>query len=377
MPRSILLASCAFVCAGAVPLAAQDAPPRVAVDIAPIHGLVAQVMAGVGDPDLVIPPGATPHGYSMRPSEARMLEAADLIIWAGPTLTPWLQAPIESLAGGAHQLRLLEVEGNVALSFRDGVAFEAHDHDHEGHDHEEHDHEEHDHEDHDHEAHDHEAHDHEGHDHEGHDHEGHDHEEHDHEEHDHEAHDHEDDHASDHDDHGHDHSGIDPHAWLDPVNAQLWLSVIAGELARIDPDNAALYSENAATAQAALDVQAADVADRMAALSGRFVVFHDAYHYFEARFGIEAAGAISLSDAAPPSPQRMAEIRDLVVDQDITCVFVEPQFNRGIVDAVFDGSDIRITQIDPLGAALTPGATLYGELLEGMADAFEACLGDG
>ncbi len=352
MPRSILLASCAFVCAGAVPLAAQDAPPRVAVDIAPIHGLVAQVMAGVGDPDLVIPPGATPHGYSMRPSEARMLEAADLIIWAGPTLTPWLQAPIESLAGGAHQLRLLEVEGNVALSFRDGVAFEAHDHDHEGHDHEEHDHEEHDHEDHDHEAHD-------------------------HEEHDHEAHDHEDDHASDHDDHGHDHSGIDPHAWLDPVNAQLWLSVIAGELARIDPDNAALYSENAATARAALDVQAADVADRMAALSGRFVVFHDAYHYFEARFGIEAAGAISLSDAAPPSPQRMAEIRDLVVDQDITCVFVEPQFNRGIVDAVFDGSDIRITQIDPLGAALTPGATLYGELLEGMADAFEACLGDG
>src|SRR6056297_2618882 len=298
MPRSILLASCAFVCAGAVPLAAQDAPPRVAVDIAPIHGLVAQVMAGVGDPDLVIPPGATPHGYSMRPSEARMLEAADLIIWAGPTLTPWLQAPIESLAGGAHQLRLLEVEGNVALSFRDGVAFEAHDHDHEGHDHEEHDHEEHDHEDHDHEAHDHEEHDHEAHD---------------HEEHDHEAHDHEDDHA----------------------------------------------------------------ADRMAALSGRFVVFHDAYHYFEARFGIEAAGAISLSDAAPPSPQRMAEIRDLVVDQDITCVFVEPQFNRGIVDAVFDGSDIRITQIDPLGAALTPGAMLYGELLEGMADAFEACLGDG
>src|SRR6056297_668106 len=195
MPRSILLASCAFVCAGAVPLAAQDAPPRVAVDIAPIHGLVAQVMAGVGDPDLVIPPGATPHGYSMRPSEARMLEAADLIIWAGPTLTPWLQAPIESLAGGAHQLRLLEVEGNVALSFRDGVTFEAHDHDHEGHDHEEHDHEEHDHEDHDHEAHDHEGHDHEGHDHEEHDHEEHDHEAHDHEAHDHEAHDHEDDHA--------------------------------------------------------------------------------------------------------------------------------------------------------------------------------------
>ena len=112
----------------------------------------------------------------------------------------------------------------------------------------------------------------------------------------------------------------------------------------------------------------------MGQLDGQFIVFHDAYHYFEARFGVEAAGAISLSDAAPPGPARVAEIRDLVADQAITCVFAEPQFNRGLVDAVFDGTGVNIGVIDPLGATLTPGTDLYAALMQGMAASFESCL---
>jgi len=379
--------------------------PRVAVDIAPVHALVSQVMDGVGEADLITPPGASPHGYSMRPSEAEALQAANLVVWVGSELSPWLADSVETLAGDAHHLELLDVDGLTSLEFRTGATFEAHDHgdhdhgdhgdddhDHEGHDHDDHAHDDDDHDhahddhahddqahedqaeaghDHDHD-HDHgedHAHDHDGHDHGDH---AHDHDAHDHDDHDHEEHAH-DDHG--HDDHGHDHTGLDPHAWLDPANARLWLGVIAEELAELDPDNAETYRANAEAAQAALTEQEAAIGDRIGALDGRFIVFHDAYQYFENRFGLEAAGAIRIGDAADPSPARVAEIRDLVAEQDISCVFTEPQFNRGMVDAVYEGTNVVVAEIDPLGADLEPGAGLYAELLDGMAASFEECLG--
>ncbi len=325
--------------------------PRVAVDIAPVHALVAQVMGDLGTPDLVLPPGVSPHGYALRPSEARALQEAGLVVWVGPELTPWLADPLDSLAGDAARLELLEVEGIRRLDFREGASFEAHEHDDDHAHEEEHEEAEADH-DHDHDDdHEHEA---EG----DHAHE---------EDHDHEA-------EAEHD---HDHRGTDPHAWLDPVNAALWLDAIAAELSRIDPENAGTYAANAAEALAGLATLQDDIGARMAPLSGGFVVFHDAYHYFEARFGVESAGAISLSDATAPGPARVAEIRDLVAAEGITCVFVEPQFNRGLVDAVFEGTGVRIGVIDPLGATLEPGAGLYTGLIEGVAASFEDCLGEG
>jgi zinc transport system substrate-binding protein len=347
--------------------------PRVAVDIAPVHALVAQVMAGVGTPDLVLPPGVSPHGYAMRPSDAGALQEADLVIWVGPELTPWMEGPLDTLAGDAARLGLLALDGVRRLDFREGASFEAHEHgDEDDHGHEE----EHDH-DHDAEAEATGAHDHD------HDHEAeaemaeaHDH---DHEQgHEVEAAEGEGDHGHDmaEDDHDHAHDGTDPHAWLDPMNAAIWLDAIAAELSRLDPVNAETYAANAAEARATLATQQAGIATRMDALSGGFIVFHDAYHYFEARFGIEAAGAISLSDASEPGPARVAEIRDLVAAEGISCVFVEPQFNRGMVDAVFEGTGVRISEIDPLGATLDPGPALYGALIEGMAQSFESCLAD-
>ena len=368
--------------------------PRVAVDIAPVHALVAKVMAGVGAPDLVVPPGASPHGYALRPSEAAVLQGADLVIWVGPGLTPWLADPLDTLAPDAARLGLLEADGVRLLDFRQGVRFAAHDHGshdadgekdahddhgHEEHSHDDHGHDEHAHDDHGHDDHGHDEHAHEEHGHDDHGHEEHAHDDHEHEEHGHDDHGHEE-HANDdhgHGDHGHDdhdHSGTDPHAWLDPVNAGVWLGVIADELSRLDPENAARYAANASQAQAGLTALEAEIAARMGQLDGQFIVFHDAYHYFEARFGVEAAGAISLSDAAPPGPARVAEIRDLVADQAITCVFAEPQFNRGLVDAVFDGTGVNIGVIDPLGATLTPGTDLYAALMQGMAASFESCL---
>ena len=362
--------------------------PRVATDIAPVHSLVSMVMQGAGSPDLIIPPGASPHSYAMRPSEARAVAKADLVVWVGPSLAPWLEEPMSSLAQGAERLTLQDVEGIRLLTNRSGVAFEAHDHgDHEGHvDHEGHDHSAHeghgDHEDHkDHDGHDdhagHDDHgDHEGHDHA--DHEGHDdhkgHDDHaDHDGHDHEAH----EEADAHEGHNHAPGALDPHIWLDPQNAIVWLDAIAVRLSAQDPENAELYADNAARAQAQLvDLQAGIQAELTPLRGQKFVVFHDAYHYFEARFDVEASAAISLSDGAAPSAARLAEVRDVVKDTQAACVFTEPQFNAGLVEALQDGTALKSASLDPIGAALEPGVDMYPALLRDLAAAFTSCLAE-
>ncbi|MFG6569409.1 zinc ABC transporter substrate-binding protein [Sulfitobacter sp. 1A13679] len=357
----------AVLAAAASPLWADV--PAVATDIAPVHGLVSQVMEGVGTPDLIVPPRSSPHGYAMRPSEARALSGADLVVWVGPSLTPWLADPLQSLASRASHLALMEQPGTRVFAFREGATFEPHDHGDEGHgDHEGHDHAEegHKHDDHDHDEHGHDAHD------EEHDHEGHDHG--DHDDHGHDDHDH-DDHG--HDDHGHAHGGNDPHVWLDPRNAQLWLGQIAEALAELDPENAAQYRENAEAAQAELAVLEEDIAETLAPVKDRpFIVFHDAYHYFEARFDIEARGAISENDARAPGAARVAELRDLVAESGAKCVFAEPQFNPGLIAAVTEGQETGTGTLDPIGADLELGVSFYPELLRGMAQRMSDCLSD-
>jgi zinc transport system substrate-binding protein len=323
--------------------------PQVATDIAPVHSLVAQVMGDLGAPALIVRPGASPHGYAMRPSEAQALEQADLVVWIGEGLTPWLEGPVETLGEGAAVLELMSVEGTILHDYREGATFAAHDHgEHEGHDHEAakgHDH------DHDH-AHDKaEAHDHD----------------HDHD------HDTAESHAGDHA--GHDHSGADAHAWLDPANGRVWLGAIAAELSRLDPENAATYAANAAEGQAELTALEAELTKLLAPMAEtEFVVFHDAYQYFERRFGLAAAGAISFSDASAPSAGRIAELREAVADLGAACVFAEPQFSSGLVETVF-GDSARVGLLDPLGQDMAPGAGLYPQVLRSMAGAFTTCLG--
>ncbi len=299
---------------------AQADVPRVAVDIAPVHALVAQVMQGVGTPDLIVPPGASPHEHSLRPSEARALQEAALVVWVGPDLTPWMQDAIATLAGDATVATLMEADGVDLLEVREGALFEAHAHAADG-----------DHADH------------------GHDH-GH------------------DDHA---------HGAHDPHAWLSPANAGVWLDAIAADLSEATPDNAARYAANAAGARAALSALTDEVSGLLAPVrGGRFIVFHDAYQYFEAAFDMPAAGAISLSDAAAPSPARIAEIRDRVAREGVACVLSEPQFNPGLVATVTGGTGVRTAVLDPLGSDLVPGPALYADLMRGLATALAGCLSE-
>lgn len=346
--------------------------PSVAVDIAPVHSLVARVMQGVGEPDLIVPSGESPHSFNLRPSAAKALQDADVVFWVGEDLTPQLEDSIETLAEGASVTALLDVDGIELLEFRERVLFEAHDHDHGDHDdHAGHD----DHDDHGHkEA---KADDHD-HDHDDHD----DHAEHD----DHDDHDHKeakaDDHDHDHDDHddhaghdGHDHGEHDPHAWLSPQNASVWLNTIAAQLSAADPDNAGTYFANAAEAREEMEALSAEVNASLEPLrGGSFIVFHDAYQYFEAYFDFAASGAISLSDASDPSPARIAEIQERIREEGVDCVLAEPQFNEGIVATVLDGTDASTAVIDPLGASLEPGPDLYPQLIRNMAKSLADCL---
>ena len=324
---------------------AQAEVPRVVADIAPVHSLVAQVMQGVGSPDLIVRPGASPHEYALRPSEAGALDQADIVFWIGEELTPWLDRSIERLAHDATVVSLLDADGTVRLQFREGPVFDHDDHDDHADDGDHDDHAD------------------EG----GHD----DHaDDGDHDDH---ADDNDADHDSD-DEHAHDHDGVDPHAWLDPVNGKHWLDVISAELARLDPENADRYLENAAKGKADIDESEKAISAELAgAKSTRFVVLHDAYHYFEGRFEIHAVGAISLSDASDPSPARVQSIQENVRDLDVTCVFSEPQFNVEIVATVIENSQANSAVLDPLGVGIETGSDFYVNLLRNISAQIAEC----
>jgi zinc transport system substrate-binding protein len=260
-------------------------------------------------------------------------------------LTPWLADTIETLAQEASVTALSKLDGTVKLEFRESAVFEVHDHDdHSGHD----DHADHDADD-------------------------------DHDEHaDHADH---ADHAE-HDDHNgtaghdeHDHGAYDPHTWLSPKNAMTWLNAIAGQLSSVDPDNAGVYFANAAAGRAEIEVLMGDVTAILDPLrNGRFIVFHDAYQYFEQDFNFPASGALSISDASDPSPARIAEIRDRIAEQGIDCVLAEPQFNPGLIATVLDGTDAQTGILDPIGSDLEPGSALYPDMIRNLAKALASCM---
>ncbi|WP_227285168.1 zinc ABC transporter substrate-binding protein [Boseongicola sp. H5] len=334
---------CAVVLSVSVGAAWADTP-RIVTDIPPVHSLTARVMEGVGTPDLLVDGATSPHDFALRPSQAAALAEADLVIWVGEALTPALAGSMSALAERAELVELMAVEGAVTHAYRESVGGDHdHDHDHAA-DHGDdtaHDHDSHAHDDHDHDAHETAAHE-----------------------------------TAAHDDHhhDHDHSGMDPHGWLDPANAILWTGVIADRLADMDPANAAVYQANARAAEAELTQLQAEIAERFGAgVQPQFVVFHDAYQYFETAFGLAPIGAISLSEAEAPSAARVAEIRDRIGGLGAICVFAEPQFDPRIVAAVTEDTPARTAVIDPLGAQLEPGPELYPALMRAMTESFASC----
>ena len=294
------------VCWGLVATPVHAKVPQVATDIPPVHSLVSQVMGELGTPKLIIPPGTSPHGYAMRPSEARALQAADVVFWMGQDLTAWFGRAIKTLAANATTVALSESKDLIRLPYRTTKNFDTHTHDEGEHD------------------------------------------------------------AT---------AKIDPHLWLDPDNALIFLDVIATTLARLDAIHADTYLTNAAQAKAALEVLKLELNTIVQPIRGRpFIVFHDAYHYFEHRFDVEAAGSLSIGDASSPGPARIAAIRGKVQTLGATCVFSEPQFEPKIIATVIEKTAARSGTLDPVGATLKPGPDQYSQLLRHLAHGLLTCL---
>lgn len=370
LPAALALAAALAATAGAAPAA----PPAVVADTPVVHALAAQVMAGVGEPVLLIDRGADPHSFQLRPSQARALAAADVVFWVGPELAPWMARALEGTGAAGAAVALLRAEGVRLRSYADPAAAEAHahgaaqDHGH-GHAHDGHAQDGQAAGDHAHDGHAQDGHDHGGHDHGAHAGAGHAAQGHDHGGHGHEGHDHGGPGAP------HVHTGTDPHAWLDPHNVEVWIGAIAAELARRDPENAAAYAANAARALAEVQAVDAEVARLIApAAATPLVMFHDAYGYLAARYGLNYAGSLALGDASAPGAARLSALRARLAALEGACIFPEAQHDARLVRAVAEGTGARIgAALDPSGTTLPPGPGLWAALMRGLATAIADC----
>ncbi len=338
--KSALLASTLF--AG---MSAAHAEVNVVASIKPVHSLVAAVMEGVGTPDLIVEGAGSPHTYALKPSQAQALEKADVVFWVGHELEAFLEKPLETVAANAKSVELIDADGLVKLAFREGGAFEKHSHgDHDDDDHAEgeHDHDEHA--------------------------EG-------EADHNHEEHANGDDDHDEHADHDHEHGAFDAHVWLDPVNAKAMVRTIAETLSQADPDNAAAYAANAKAENDKLDALIGEVTAQLEPVNDKgFIVFHDAYHYFENRFGVTAAGSIIISPEVTPGAERVSEIHAKVKELGAACVFAEPQFEPKLIATVTEGTPARSGVLDPLGSTLDNGPDLYFSVIRNMATSLKTCL---
>ena len=306
---------------------------KVVTSIKPIHSLASYLMDGIGKPDLIVDGYASPHGFSMKPSHAKMLQNADLIFWVGEDLESFLEKPLSSIAKKAEKIELIEIKGLNVLKFRERNIFDEHDHGHDDHGKKEDDHDDHGHDDHGKKEDDHD------------DHDGHE---------------------------GHAHGEFDPHIWLDTMNAKAMLNEMAEHLIENDPKNEAKYKSNLDKALKDIDKLTIEV---MTDLSNSVssIVFHDAYQYFEKRFNVNVLGAFTVNTDVMPGAEQLAEIREIIEHDKVVCVFSEPQFNPDIINTVAKDMKIKTGVLDPLGATLDPGKDLYFKLIRNMSASFKGC----
>lgn len=288
------------------------AAPNVLASLKPIHSLVAGVMEGVGEPNLLVEGAASEHGYAMRPSDAAKVEAAEVIFWVGPQMETYMTSILDTLGGDATIVPLIGVEGIELLPLREGGLFEPHSHgDEDGHDH-----------------------------------------------------DHDHDHADAHIWLSPDNARLmvaaiaDALIEADPDNQEAYNANGQRLVAELD------------ALSARVDAQLAPVRGKS------FFVFHDAYHSFEHSFDIEATGSFTVNPEIAPGAGRLSEIRDVVSEADAVCLFAEPQFSPQVVESVAEGTGARLGTLDPLGADIADGPGLYFTLIENLATSLTDCLAD-
>ncbi|MEQ9328271.1 MAG: zinc ABC transporter substrate-binding protein [Rhodospirillales bacterium] len=272
--------------------------PNVVVSIAPLHSLAAGVMKGAGEPVMLVPAGASPHAFALRPSDAIALQKARLVVLAGAGLERFLDRPLTALSGRAEILKLAALPG---MRLRELGEHHAHD--------------------------------------------------------------------------GHGGEHHDPHIWLDPENAITIVAALRDSLGALDPENAALYRQNASAMIAALGALDREIAQLLIPVRSRpFITFHDAYGYFADRYSLSQVGTVVLSPDIPPGAARVAEIVRLVRERKAVCVFSEPQFEPRLITRLAEDNKIGIGVADPLGAGIPEGPDHYAATLRALAGTFRDCL---
>lgn len=290
-------------------------PPQVLATIAPLAGIAAAVTEGISTPDLLISGNASPHTYALTPQAAEKLQKADILLWAGPGLEQVIVSKSALINPAATRLGLLDEDaGQIHLATRHSALWEDDNEDEDGH---------------------------------GHDH-GHDH---------------------------HDHGAVDPHAWLEPDNAIILANRLATALASRDSAHAERYKANAAAFTAQVKSTDARIAAQLAPLATRgYMVFHDAYQYFEHHYGLKGLGALTLSPEVAPAPRHLADLQTRLRTGQVACVFAEPQFSSKLVEAVIADTPARQGLLNPDASDLAASPTLYTTYLQRLADGFSQCL---
>lgn len=299
-------------------------PPRVVVSIKPIHSLVAAVMQGAGEPMLLIASGASPHTYSLKPSDARALQQADLIVWVGGGMETFLRKPLAALPKSSRVVELARAPGVVLLGQRQNDDGELHtrgdsnrestvlmstEEDERG-------------------------------------------------------------------EYRSEHGGSDMHIWLDADNARAIVRAAVAALEEVDPGRAALYRSNGERTEARIDALDRALRSQLTPLAGRpYVVFHDAYRYLEHRYGLTPIGSITVHPERPPSAQRIAALRKRVFDNHAICIFSEPQFEPSLVKTVIEGTGARVGTLDAEGGpGMAPGPDAYFTIMRNLGDSLKGCL---
>lgn len=298
---------------------AADTPPQVVVTLKPIYGLTSQIMAGVAKPTLLLPDYASPHTFQMRPSQHQALQSADLIIWMDPNLENFMVKPLATVKPQFGQLTLSQLPTLTRHPQRMDKNWEStcpcHGHDH-GHNH----------------------------------------------------------------DHGHDHhhgieASTDPHLWLSPHNAIIMATAIAQRLEKADPAHAKQYEENLQVLIARLEDLDHDLKQQLQPVKTTpFLVYHDGYQYFEKDYKLNAKGTLVLNPHVPLSAKRLHELHHLIKEKHIKCVFTETEFKENKVAKILKNPNVKVVELDPLGAKVPADTNTYDNILKNLANDFSGCL---
>ncbi len=289
---------------------------EVLTTIKPLGFIAAAITDGVSEPKVLLPTGASPHDFSLRPSDIRSINSADLVVWVGPELEGFMAKP---LANHPHALALTQVEGMPLFNYATQDSHDSHDHD-----------------DHDHAAHEHGDHD------EGHE--------------------------------GHHHEGVNPHIWLGPTQAKVIAKAIASELGKLDPANQARYDANLAAFDTKVDAKDKVIAGQMKAVNEKgYFVFHEAYGYWERHYGMSSKGHFTVSPERRPGAKTLVDIRKALEEKQASCIYAEPQFSPAVIESVARNTGAKVLLLDEVGEQVPLGPDGYPQFMQQLADAFAQC----